>query len=177
MMTTMGFKRHAVDGGAAYYTFNMFFGDNSVDTAPATAVEQQSSQTPILFAHGVGIGILPYVHMLARMAASGHPIIAFEFNHLAMRVRAGTAETAVVSKYLFHIFLLNGTPSCCYQYQLMLCWLLLACSGRITCLMQMRWWPPCMQSWRHTTFHLSVQWATRMELSSGGCATSLNLAV
>jgi hypothetical protein len=86
MMTAMGFRRHVVDGGAAYYTFNMFYDDNRASPA------SDKPQTPILFAHGVGIGILPYVHMLARMAASGHPIIAFEFNHLAMRVSAAAAK-------------------------------------------------------------------------------------
>ena len=44
-----------------------------------------NSKEPIVFLHGVGAGLLPYVHIVQEMAALGHPVIAVEYKHLAMR--------------------------------------------------------------------------------------------
>jgi pimeloyl-ACP methyl ester carboxylesterase len=71
--------------GATVYTF----GDVSAKSS--------SEQTPILFCHGVGLGLAPYVPMVLRLAATGRPVIAVEFKHLAMRWtrRVPTVEEAV----------------------------------------------------------------------------------
>ncbi len=41
--------------------------------------------TPILLCHGVGGGLLPYVPFAHLLASTGHPVVAVEFKHLAMR--------------------------------------------------------------------------------------------
>lgn len=51
----------------------------------AAEAERHSGQTPILFCHGVGLGLAPYVPLVQRLAATGRPVIAVEFKHLAMR--------------------------------------------------------------------------------------------
>lgn len=73
--------------GATVYTF----GDVSA------ANKNSNKQTPILFCHGIGLGLAPYVPMVLRLAATGRPIIAVEFKHLAMRwtQRVPTVEEAV----------------------------------------------------------------------------------
>lgn len=38
-----------------------------------------NQRAPILFLHGVGLGLLPYVPFLSRLVATGHPIVAVEF--------------------------------------------------------------------------------------------------
>jgi pimeloyl-ACP methyl ester carboxylesterase len=65
--------RGSAAGGAAVYTFGEVAG----------AVEGKSP--PILFCHGVGLGLAPYVPLVQRFAATGRPVIAVEFKHLAMR--------------------------------------------------------------------------------------------
>ncbi|KAG1674453.1 hypothetical protein FOA52_003058 [Chlamydomonas sp. UWO 241] len=41
--------------------------------------------TPILFFHGIGLGLLPYLTFVWRLASTGHPVVAVECNHLGMR--------------------------------------------------------------------------------------------
>ncbi|MEW5313243.1 MAG: hypothetical protein WDW38_004827 [Sanguina aurantia] len=40
---------------------------------------------PIVFAHGVGMGLLPYLCFMISLAATGRPILAFEFKHISQR--------------------------------------------------------------------------------------------
>jgi hypothetical protein len=44
-----------------------------------------SSKEPIVFLHGVGAGLLPYLHFVQRLVATGHPLLAAEYKHLSMR--------------------------------------------------------------------------------------------
>lgn len=39
----------------------------------------------MVFLHGVGAGLLPYIHVLLRLTALGQPIMAVEYKHLSMR--------------------------------------------------------------------------------------------
>ncbi len=78
VLTAAGFacRRHA---GFSYYTLN---------TPPhgAAACEGDDERaTPIFFAHGVGLGLLPYLQFVLKLAALGRPVIAIEYPHLAMR--------------------------------------------------------------------------------------------
>jgi pimeloyl-ACP methyl ester carboxylesterase len=57
----------------------------SASTAQHQQQKQERSQVPILFCHGVGLGLAPYVPLIQRLAATGRPVIALEFKHLAMR--------------------------------------------------------------------------------------------
>lgn len=76
-------KTATTTGGATYYTY----GDVSSNSA---------TTPPILFCHGVGLGLAPYVPLIQRLAATGRPVIAVEFKHLAMRWtrRVPTVEDA-----------------------------------------------------------------------------------
>lgn len=47
---------------------------------------------PMLFLHGVGLGLLPYVPLLMRLAATGQPLVAVQFPHLSMRFRWAVPE-------------------------------------------------------------------------------------
>jgi hypothetical protein len=40
---------------------------------------------PIIFLHGVGAGLLPYIPFLLRTTALGRPLLAVEYKHLSMR--------------------------------------------------------------------------------------------
>jgi len=56
--------------------------------SPTAVISRQSPinlNTPLLFCHGVGAGLLPYFHWLVCLAATGHPVLAMEYRHLAMR--------------------------------------------------------------------------------------------
>lgn len=46
----------------------------------------QAGTTPLLFLHGVGAGLFPYVMFLARLVATGRPVIAIDCPHLSMRL-------------------------------------------------------------------------------------------
>ena len=52
------------------------------DTATAACSKKPA---PIVFLHGVGLGILPYIPLLQRMRGTGHSVIALESCHLGMR--------------------------------------------------------------------------------------------
>jgi len=49
------------------------------------ASADDESSAPIFFAHGVGLGLLPYLFFVLKLAALGRPLIAIEYPHLAMR--------------------------------------------------------------------------------------------
>ncbi len=40
---------------------------------------------PVVFLHGVGGGLLPYIPFLLRTTALGRPVLAVEYKHLSMR--------------------------------------------------------------------------------------------
>lgn len=40
---------------------------------------------PIVFLHGVGAGLLPYIPFLLRVTALERPVMAVEYKHLSMR--------------------------------------------------------------------------------------------
>lgn len=44
-----------------------------------------ASGVPIVFMHGVGAGVLPYVSFIQRLTCLGHPVIAIEVHNLTMR--------------------------------------------------------------------------------------------
>ncbi|KAG2491967.1 hypothetical protein HYH03_009698 [Edaphochlamys debaryana] len=50
-------------------------------------------QAPLVFLHGVGMGLQPYVRLLVALAATGAPIIAFELKHISQRWTAGPPPT------------------------------------------------------------------------------------
>jgi hypothetical protein len=64
--------------GFTYYTLGL-------PTAGAGRAPAAGGEPPIFFAHGVGLGLLPYIHFVLKLAAFGRPVIAIEYPHLAMR--------------------------------------------------------------------------------------------
>ncbi|CAD7697232.1 unnamed protein product [Ostreobium quekettii] len=42
--------------------------------------------SPIVFLHGVGLGILPYLDFVCSLVCTGHPVIVVEYRHVAMRL-------------------------------------------------------------------------------------------
>jgi pimeloyl-ACP methyl ester carboxylesterase len=80
LMWGMGFQHTRVAGFDCYHL------DSGAAAAPSESQrKQQGSRVPILFAHGVGLGLLPYSMFVARIAATGHPVAALECSHLGMR--------------------------------------------------------------------------------------------
>jgi hypothetical protein len=80
VLRAAGFRceRHA---GFTYYTLGL---PAAADVAAGRAAAP-GGEPPIFFAHGVGLGLLPYVKFVLKLAAMGRPVIAIEYPHLAMR--------------------------------------------------------------------------------------------
>ncbi|GBF97999.1 hypothetical protein Rsub_11110 [Raphidocelis subcapitata] len=70
-----GFTRHDV-AGFAYYT---------LPGAPGAAA---AAGTPVLLAHGVAAGVLPYLGLLFTLAGTGRPLVVPEFRQVSMRLCA-----------------------------------------------------------------------------------------
>ncbi|EFJ53114.1 hypothetical protein VOLCADRAFT_115694 [Volvox carteri f. nagariensis] len=102
MLLAAGFRAHMYQG-MLYYTYGL------PATAAAAAVQQQGhslirSETPtvrtaasdvkapILFLHGVGLGLLPYLNFLLRLSSLERPVVAVEVRHLSMRVCVNVPE-------------------------------------------------------------------------------------
>lgn len=62
--------------GYLYYTYDM---PAVTKGAPGLQCVNPNPKTPIVFLHGVGLGLFPYVPFLSRLAATGHPVLAVEF--------------------------------------------------------------------------------------------------
>ncbi|GBF95505.1 hypothetical protein Rsub_07855 [Raphidocelis subcapitata] len=78
-------------GAFAYYTLGLppapAAGDAAADAAGrgAAGAAAAAGSEPIFFAHGVGLGLLPYLGFVLKLAALGRPVVAIEYPHLAMR--------------------------------------------------------------------------------------------
>lgn len=83
VLRAAGFRcaRHA---GFLYYTYGL-------PPASAAAAARRGEGTavfdepPIVFCHGVGLGLLPYLHFVLKLAGLGRPVVAVEWPHLCMR--------------------------------------------------------------------------------------------
>lgn len=81
----MGFSIAAKSGLATYY----------IQRAPATA----PAQPPLVFLHGIGLGLAPYTGFLQRLAAqhTDRTIIAVQYRHVSMRLTAHIPSATEVS--------------------------------------------------------------------------------
>ena len=70
--------------GYTFYTYGMQLGERQ-RVHPSSTAAAPDAQVPILFLHGVGIGLLPYAPFVFRLAAAGQPLLAIESSHLGMR--------------------------------------------------------------------------------------------
>jgi glutaredoxin len=82
-LTASGFERHQVQG-VSYYTINLTPVPRK--KSKAHQQQQQSQQTPVVFVHGVGIGFLPYLAFIKKLAATGRPLLVPEVKHVSMRL-------------------------------------------------------------------------------------------
>jgi pimeloyl-ACP methyl ester carboxylesterase len=83
VLTAAGFACSKRDG-FLYYTYGRFNGNQQQQQA-SSGEQAADQETPLFFAHGVGLGLLPYLDFVLRLAALGRPVIAIEYPHLAMR--------------------------------------------------------------------------------------------
>jgi pimeloyl-ACP methyl ester carboxylesterase len=74
--------------------------------------DDERSQVPILFCHGVGLGLAPYVPLVQRLAATGRPVIAVEFKHLAMRWTRRVPTVDEVADSLVALLAALGVERC-----------------------------------------------------------------
>ncbi|KAG2439527.1 hypothetical protein HXX76_004880 [Chlamydomonas incerta] len=51
----------------------------------AGAGAAEAAEAPLLFLHGVGLGLLPYLNFLLQLCCLGRPAVAVEVRHLSMR--------------------------------------------------------------------------------------------
>ena len=80
--------------GLSYYTYGL--GDTKPGSRGGTITSGSSMTTavaseppieaPVLFMHGVGAGLVPYLPFVLRIIASGQPMVAVEFVRLGVRV-------------------------------------------------------------------------------------------
>ncbi|DBA73278.1 hypothetical protein WJX77_005167 [Trebouxia sp. C0004] len=94
-LRAIGFK-HAIMGGMSYWVRLPTSGPLGSDSSPNLMHESadESSQQelsltrPIVFLHGVGLGLTPYIHFMRMLfaATSSHPMIVLEFRHVSMRL-------------------------------------------------------------------------------------------
>ncbi|GLI68072.1 hypothetical protein VaNZ11_012401 [Volvox africanus] len=68
-----------------YYIANM----PAVDSSSNHSGSGDNKMVPIVFLHGVGLGLIPYLRLLVALAATGAPIIAFELKHVSQRWTRG----------------------------------------------------------------------------------------
>ena len=54
--------------------------------------EATSAAAPLLFLHGVGLGLLPYLNFLLQLSSLGRPMVAVEVRHLSMRACSEVPE-------------------------------------------------------------------------------------
>ncbi|KAL3146801.1 hypothetical protein ABBQ38_014780 [Trebouxia sp. C0009 RCD-2024] len=104
-LRAIGFK-HAFMGGMSYWVRLPTSGplgsasdSHAVHEVVEESAKQQLSLTrPIVFLHGVGLGLTPYIHFMRMLfaATSSHPMIVLEFRHVSMRLclRAGEVDHA-----------------------------------------------------------------------------------
>ncbi|GLI62994.1 hypothetical protein VaNZ11_005852 [Volvox africanus] len=95
MLLAAGFRPHLCRG-LRYYTYGL--PDDAVTTIAtsrtATSMKRGNSggksgdgaDAPVLFLHGVGLGVLPYLNFLLRLSSLGRPAVAVEVRHLSMRL-------------------------------------------------------------------------------------------
>lgn len=82
MLRAIGMKRFSHRGIAYYYKGNH---PPRTTTVVGGATDAPSAKLPLVFLHGVGMGLLPYLTFLIALVATEHPVLAVEFKHIAMR--------------------------------------------------------------------------------------------
>ncbi|GIM02000.1 hypothetical protein Vretimale_6706 [Volvox reticuliferus] len=100
MLLAAGFRPHMCQG-MRFYTYGLPATPvTATETPPAAAASAAAptqransvgkndggADAPVLFLHGVGLGLLPYLNFLLRLSSLGRPAVAVEVRHLSMRL-------------------------------------------------------------------------------------------
>ncbi|GBF96822.1 hypothetical protein Rsub_09678 [Raphidocelis subcapitata] len=72
-----------------------------------------SVDVPMLLLHGVGMGLLPYLGLLANLAATGRTVIAVEFRHVAMRWSSWTPTVDEAAAAVDAVLARERAPRAC----------------------------------------------------------------
>lgn len=85
---TQGFKLAAVSDVATYYVKAPSAGSSDADVTP-----------PVVFLHGIGLGLAPYTGFLRRVEAQhpGRTVIAVQYKHVSMRLTSRIPTVAEVA--------------------------------------------------------------------------------
>lgn len=89
----------SIDGGSVSDSGADFDGGAFLPGPVASAQDGEPdciSQAPLLFLHGVGLGLLPYMPLIMRLVATGRPLVAVESPHLSMRLVGDVPEVDTV---------------------------------------------------------------------------------
>lgn len=81
-LIAMGLRHIQVDGTSFYTNVQ----GSRVTPANPQRAHNEDEPTPIVFIHGVGLGLLPYLLVLARLTAGGVPLLIPEIRHVSMRL-------------------------------------------------------------------------------------------
>jgi len=57
---------------------------------PQPYSDSRPGKVPIVFMHGIGIGLLPYLGWVQKLRQMGHPLIVIECRHISMRLNFST---------------------------------------------------------------------------------------
>lgn len=85
----------SIDGRASFDSLGCSTG---VESLEADCI----SEAPLLFLHGVGLGLLPYVTLIMRLVATGRPVVAVESPHLSMHLVEDVPEVDTVVEVSQH---------------------------------------------------------------------------
>lgn len=107
MLLACGFRCRQARG-LTYYTYRAELLGQPGSNAAAGCPRQ-----PILFLHGVGLGLLPYIPFVMRLASTGHPVIAVEFRHLSMRWYHDNPPVPEVVSGVVYILDRHGVEGAC----------------------------------------------------------------
>ncbi len=80
-LVARGFEVHGCNG-LVYYTLNVPSATDGAALAPIP-----TPGVPLLFLHGIGVGLLPYIPFLFRLMREfdDRPVVVLDLEHIAMR--------------------------------------------------------------------------------------------
>lgn len=91
----LGFKRLHGSGRISRRNMSMFIRKGRRESNKL-AKSLSSTQYPLVFIHGVGFGVLPYVHFLSKVLSNiDRPCIVVEMRHVAMRLSLNHRSTSL----------------------------------------------------------------------------------
>eukprot|EP00210_Caulerpa_lentillifera_P006166 g5891.t1 len=94
ILVAQGFQRKPLGKHYCQYTFPGASSFRKQTTFDSRRVPRRLSVTgkalpeskPIVFLHGVGLGVLPYLDFIASLVCTGHSLVVIEYRHVAMRL-------------------------------------------------------------------------------------------